>query len=134
MSKTRFYRIWKDMFTRCNNPNYRLYKNYGGRGITICEDWKKFENFRDDMLDGYDDKLSIDRIDNNGNYSKENCRWSDDITQNRNRRMFKLDKEKIIEIRNSYKYGNGRILAKEYGVNPAVISEVVNKKRNYANH
>ena len=98
MSKTRFYRIWKDMFTRCNNPNYRLYKNYGGRGITICKEWKKFENFRDDMLEGYNDKLRIDRIDNNGNYCKENCRWTDDTTQNRNRRMFKLDKEKIVEI------------------------------------
>ncbi len=134
MSNTRFYRIWKDMFTRCNNPNYRLYKNYGGRGITICEEWKRFENFRDDMFESYDDKLSIDRIDNNGNYSKENCRWADDTTQNRNRRMFKLNKDKIREIREKYKYGNGIELSKEYGVCRAVISEVVNKRGNYANH
>lgn len=134
MSKTRFYRIWKDMNTRCNNPNYRLYKNYGGRGISICDRWEHFENFKEDMYPTYDEKLSIDRIDNNGNYCKENCKWSTDVEQNRNRRMFKLTKEKVLEIRNRYKYGNGRTLSKEFGVTPAVISEVVNKKRNYANY
>jgi hypothetical protein len=133
MSGTRFYKIWKGMFTRCYNKNYKLFKDYGGRGITICERWHRFENFRDDMYLSYNDSLSIERINNDGSYCLSNCKWATRQEQNNNKRMFKLSKQKVAEIRLKYKYGNGRLLAKEYSVCPAVISEIVNKKRNYAN-
>lgn len=87
MSNTRIYRIWCAMISRCHNPNVRNYTNYGGRGITVCDEWRNsFETFYDDMIDGYSDDLSIDRINNNGDYIKENCKWSTRIEQSRNTR------------------------------------------------
>lgn len=134
MSGTRFYKIWKGMSTRCNNEKYKLFKDYGGRGIKICNEWRTFENFRDDMLASYKEDLSIERKNNDGNYCKENCKWATRQEQNMNKRMFKLTREKVLEIRSRYEYGKGRTLAQEYGVTAAVISEIVNKKRNYANY
>lgn len=76
-AKTRLYRIWSDMKARCLNPNEKSYKWYGGKGISVCEEWlSDFTEFRDWALDnGYNDKLSIDRIDSSENYCPENCRW-----------------------------------------------------------
>ena len=133
MSKTRLYKIWKGMNTRCYNSHCKPYKNYGGRGIKICDRWLKFENFRDDMISTYRNNLSIERINNDGDYEANNCRWITLLEQVKNKRMQKLNKDKVKEIRLKYKFGNGKFLAKEYGVCPAVISEVVNYKRNYAN-
>jgi len=132
MSKTRFYKIWKGIICRCNNKNHVRFKDYGGRGIKVCERWQEFENFRDDMLSKYKNNLSIDRIDNNGNYELKNCRWATVKQQNKNKRMKKLSFEKVKEIRQRYKKESGVILAKEYGVTKSVISEIVNHKRNYA--
>lgn len=92
-SKTGAYITWCKLLQRCTNHNNPRYKDYGGRGITVCEEWLKFENFFNDM--GERPKgLSIDRIDNNKGYYKENCRWSDSKTQNnnkRNKRLIMLD-------------------------------------------
>lgn len=78
-------KIWVMMKQRCNNENTRDYKNYGGRGITYCEKWEKFEGFLEDM--GERPKgLSLDRINNDGNYEKINCKWSTKQEQNNNRR------------------------------------------------
>lgn len=79
----RLYSIWTNMKSRVNNPNASRYANYGGRGISICDEWlNSFENFRDWALsNGYADNLSIDRRDNDGNYEPSNCRWVDTKTQ-----------------------------------------------------
>jgi hypothetical protein len=80
------YSSWESMKQRCLNPNNKHYKNYGARGITICEKWLKFEGFFEDMGFKPFEKASIDRIEVNGNYCKENCKWSNRYTQDRNKR------------------------------------------------
>jgi hypothetical protein len=83
---TKEYNTWSMMLKRCRNKNAADYSSYGGRGISVCERWNSFENFFFDMGAAPSPKHSIDRIDVNGNYCKENCRWADAKTQGRNRR------------------------------------------------
>lgn len=89
---TRLYRIWQAMKTRCHNAKSPRYSDYGARGIVVCEEWRNdFQNFYDwAMENGYSDKLTIDRIDNDKSYSPDNCRWSTIKIQNRNSRHNKL--------------------------------------------
>lgn len=73
---TRLYKTWMDMKTRCNNPKNKRYMRYGGRGIKICEEWLDFTVFKEWALaNQYDDTLTIDRVDNDGNYEPSNCEW-----------------------------------------------------------
>lgn len=83
---TKLYIIWRSMKSRCNNPKNISYKNYGGKGIKVCEDWNTYEQFRADMGLPPSDKHSLDRIDNSGNYCKENCKWATKKEQSNNRR------------------------------------------------
>jgi len=85
-SKTRIYRIWKGMRGRVNNQNADHYKYYGGKGITVCIEWEDFIIFKKwAMRNGYDDTLTIDRIDCNGNYEPSNCRWVTKKVNNQNK-------------------------------------------------
>ena len=86
MSKTKFHNIWLSMRDRCNNPNGDFYYCYGGRGIDYDKSWDVFENFYNDMYSSYEEGLSIERIDVNKGYSKENCKWIPLKLQARNTR------------------------------------------------
>jgi len=85
----RTYRIWAGMRNRCRNPNNKNWARYGGRGITVCERWDSFSNFLADMGE-VPPGLTIDRIDNNGNYAPDNCRWATRLQQTHNRHGCKL--------------------------------------------
>lgn len=91
--RTRTYYSWAHMIQRCTNPKVKEYRWYGARGVTVCDRWYKFENFLEDMGEA-PDKLTLDRIDPNGNYESENCRW---ITQqeqtNNTRRNVKISSD-----------------------------------------
>ena len=88
LTTNKFYHIWKGILRRCNNPKNKDYKNYGARGITVCEEWLDVTNFVAWCEETYPNikGYSLDRIDNDKGYSPENCRWADKVTQNTNQR------------------------------------------------
>ena len=101
MCGTRLYRIWDDMRGRATRQNNTYWDNYGGRGITLCPEWQKFEPFMQWALSsGYKDELQLDRIDNDGPYCPDNCRWVTRWEQDRNKRSnvwIDYDGEKICQ-------------------------------------
>lgn len=95
MSGTKEWMIWCQMRQRCLNPNHSRYAEWGGRGITVCDRWLKFENFIADMGLRPPDKTSIDRIDNDGNYEPNNCRWATAKEQRLNQRKISKKYTKV---------------------------------------
>jgi len=102
MTGTRIYRIWKGIKNRCTNHKSKHFENYGGRGISICNDWmiNPMSFIEWSMINGYDENLTIDRIDNDGNYEPSNCRWTTMEVQARNKR--KLSKKNTSGYRGVY--------------------------------
>lgn len=118
---TRLYAIWKGIRSRCNNPHRASYPRYGGRGVKICAEWNDFETFRKWAYEnGYNDTLSIDRVDFCGDYCPENCRWVDVIVQANN----KSNNHKLWY--NNQMYSLGRLSAMS-GVNGSTIKYRVEK-------
>ena len=131
---TRLYNIWSLMKARCLNFNNPSYLNYGGRGITICTEWLEFIPFKDWALsNGYTDNLTINRIENDGNYEPSNCNWITCKEQQKNKRKAKteiLNLEIANEIRILHKTGKyaQKELAEKYNVNFRTISYIINNK------
>lgn len=130
--RTSEYKAWEAMRYRCLSPDCKAYKNYGGRGIKVCERWlgdSGFENFLAD-LGRKPAGSSLDRIDNNGNYEPSNCKWSSYVEQNRNRRVNKLTLAKAREIRMLYQRGYSiSELAKEFAISRSMVSYTANNKK-----
>ena len=103
------YQTWVMMLQRCNNPKCKAYHDYGGRGITVCERWTKFENFHEDM--GPRPKgSSLDRINNNGNYEPDNCKWSTASEQASNKRNTVMINGEPLAV-----------VARRHGISPSVL-------------
>lgn len=128
-SRTRLYGIWLHMNDRCRNKNNTAYSHYGGRGISVCEEWSNsYETFRDWALaNGYDDSLSIDRIDPNGNYTPGNCRWATKSQQSSNRRRYARRERyvRVMCIETGNIYESIKDAAQDTGVEKTSISKCI---------
>lgn len=126
---TPLYARWNAMKQRCHNPENRSYPSYGGRGIKVCRSWHRWESFKAWALaNGYAPHLSLDRIDNEGDYKPSNCRWTTHKKQARNRRHLKLTPNDVQNIKSramSAQPGEKAALAREYGVSAPTISDII---------
>lgn len=114
---SRTYSIWAEMKSRCNNPSKTAYPRYGGRGITYCPEWEKYENFLRDMGECPNSELSIDRIDNDKGYYKENCRWATMVLQCKNTtddRVNNTSSVKGVHFSNNRWVASGTYSGKDY--------------------
>lgn len=121
------YRSWVAMRERCGNENAPNYARYGGRGIRVCERWESFENFLADMGERADG-MTLDRIDNSGNYEPGNVRWATRVEQQRNTRRSKLTVEQVADVVALAARGmHPREIAPMFGVSRNLISQVLRR-------
>lgn len=127
MSASVEYRVWRHAIARCHNPRDSNYHNYGARGITVCERWRaSFVNFLEDMGHRPPGRMSLERVDNDSGYSKENCIWATAAAQARNSRNTKLNTEAAKVIRHLAKKGiKVSLLARLYRTSPRNARSVV---------
>lgn len=119
MSRTNEYNIWLAMISRCENVKNKSFLNYGGRGISVCSSWKKFENFIKDM-GKKPENLTLDRIDNDGNYEPNNCRWATRKQQSRN------------TSRNVYiEYNGENMCVKDWAIKLGVRDKLIHERISY---
>lgn len=133
----RLYRIYHHMKDRCNNPNHHEYYNYGGKGVTICNEWELFDNFKKWALsNGYDQNLTIDRIDSDGNYSPDNCQWitrSENTSKSNKQQHRKSNKGSYIGINEdgtTIVFDNANEFARNNNLNASVIRKYANNNNN----
>ncbi len=127
--KTKIYKVWANMKDRCSNPNCKQFNDYGGRGISVCERWLKFENFLSDVGE-CPDGLVMDRIDNNGNYEPNNHRWTDWKTSLRNRNCVKVSTEKVKIIKEMRLFGyKQQEIANQFNICQQHVSRIINNKQ-----
>lgn len=131
MTGSRLYSVWANMHARCGNPKYKQYADYGGRGITVCCDWRAFEPFAEwAQAHGYAEHLTIERKDNSAGYSPTNCRWATSLEQSRNKRPRKdqkLSDAQISQIRVDPRAQYA--IAAEYGIQQQHVSRIKSGKR-----
>ena len=127
MDGTRTYKSWLSMRARCSRVKNHNYPLYGGRGIKVCARWQdSFENFLED-LGGRPENKTLDRVDSEGDYEPNNCRWASTAEQNQNRRDNVLNPEKVRYIRSMRGIKTQKVLAKEMGCNSSTISLVLSR-------
>jgi hypothetical protein len=123
------YTLWNNMRQRCSNSKNKDYSRYGAQGVMVCKRWNNFANFLEDMGEKPEGQ-SLDRIDNKGNYTPENCRWATYAQQTHNSRVVSLNPKKVLEIRRLHNKGEitQKHLSILYGVHQSVISRIITNK------
>ena len=126
----KLYNAWYNMIVRCIRSRHPNFHQYGGRGITVCEQWMSFEAFSRDMEGTWYAGAILDRIDNNGNYNKNNCRWTDKTTSHRNQRSVKLSLEKAEEIRRLYATRGYTLrgLGRQFDITHRHVRQILNRE------
>lgn len=119
------YRAWTNMKSRCGNPKDPKFKNYGARGVSVCERWSKFEGFIEDM-GSCPAGMTLDRINNDDGYHPENCRWISNTDQQRNKRNSKATAAIVAKIRASTL--SNRAAAKHFGMSHANVWAIRNNR------
>lgn len=131
-NKTKLYRVWSGMFDRCYRENNPSFHRYGGRGISVCSEWREYLVFKKFALEnGYVEGLSIDRIDNDGNYEPTNIRFVPMKDNVRNRNATKLSKEKAMSIKEEYSKGgiSQKALGEKYNVTQGCVGFILRGER-----